>query len=79
MAKPRTPATGHPADASTCTVTVSHPRASHLCPTPLDLVTADATATWYTAEGQLTVSLPRPGTAVLLGLDVAPPAEGCEA
>ncbi|WP_327182901.1 alpha-galactosidase [Streptomyces sp. NBC_01334] len=66
-----------PADDSTCTVTVSHLRGSHLRPTPLYPATADASATWDAAEGQLTVSLPRPGTAVLLRLDMAsPPPDG---
>ncbi|MEU9306326.1 alpha-galactosidase [Streptomyces sp. NPDC048256] len=66
-----------PVDDSTCTFTVSHLRGSHLRPTPLYPVTADANATWHAADGQLTVSLPRPGTAVLLRLDTAsPPPDG---
>ncbi|WP_242432494.1 alpha-galactosidase [Streptomyces sp. Root1310] len=60
-------------DNSTCVVPVSHLRGSHLRPTPLYPVTADAKATWDAAEGRLTVSLPRPGTAVLLRLDLASP------
>ncbi|WTW41080.1 alpha-galactosidase [Streptomyces sp. NBC_00016] len=62
-----------PADDSTRTLTVSHLRGSQVRPTPLYPVTADANATWDAADGQLTVSLPRPGTAVLLRLDTASP------
>ena len=64
------------ADESTRTVTISHLRGAHLHPTLLYPSTSDATAAWDAADGRLTVSLPRPNTAVLLRLSSALPAEG---
>ncbi|MEE1765119.1 alpha-galactosidase [Streptomyces sp. SP18BB07] len=64
------------ADESSCTVTISHLRGARLRPRLLYPATSDATASWDAADGQLTVSLPRPNTAVLLCLSAVPPAEG---
>lgn len=61
---------------STRTVTISHLRGAHLHPTLLYPSTSDATATWDAAAGELSVSLPRPDTAVLLRLDAVPPTAG---
>lgn len=70
----RTPET----DASTRTVPIPHLRGTPLHPTLLYPTTSDATAHWNATEGHLTVSLPRPGTAVLLGLGAEPPVEDRE-
>ncbi|GAA3843607.1 alpha-galactosidase [Streptomyces phyllanthi] len=67
------------ADDSTRAFTISHLRGADLRPMLLYPATSDATALWDPAEGQLTVSLPRPDTAVLLRLGAAPTARGREA
>ncbi|MGW2047683.1 alpha-galactosidase [Streptomyces sp. NPDC001858] len=67
------------ADAATRTLTIPHLRGTDLRPTLLYPPTCDATAAWDAAEGQLTVSLPRPDTAVLLRLGTAPSAPGGDA
>jgi alpha-galactosidase len=66
---------GHGADPSfrdqngaTRTLTVPHLRGVHVHPTVLQPTTADTTARWNPADGNLTVSLPRANTAVLLRL-----------
>jgi len=53
---------------TTRTLTVPHLRGAPVHPTVLQPATADATAEWNPADGNLTVSLPRPNTAVLLRL-----------
>ncbi|MEV1068777.1 alpha-galactosidase [Streptomyces sp. NPDC050263] len=60
------------------TLPIPHLRGTHVRPTVLYPVGADASAVWDAADGRLTVALPRPGTAVLLRLDTALPAEGRE-
>ncbi|MER6952443.1 glycoside hydrolase family 36 protein [Streptomyces sp. NPDC000618] len=55
-------------DDATRTLTIPHLRGTGLRPTVLYPATADATAAWDVAAGQLTVRLPRPNTAVLLHL-----------
>jgi alpha-galactosidase len=55
------------------TLTIPHLRGSHVHPTVLHPVTADAAAEWDAADGKLTVSLPRADTAVLLRLNPASP------
>jgi alpha-galactosidase len=69
------PGNPHGADDTTRTATISHLRGAHLSPTLLYPATSDATAAWDATDGQLTVRLPRPNTAVLLRLDTAAPAE----
>ncbi|WP_416984616.1 alpha-galactosidase [Streptomyces sp. T028] len=66
----REPAPGHArtADDSTRTLPIPHLRGTRVRPTVLYPPTADATATWDPGRAHLTVSLPRPGTAVLLRL-----------
>lgn len=58
-------------DRGSCTVTIPHLRGAHVHPTVLYPTTAAATAAWDAAGGNLTVSLPRPNTAVLLRLSAA--------
>jgi len=53
-------------------LTVAHLRGAQVHPTVLYPATADATAEWDAADGKLTVSLPRAGTAVLLRLSPVP-------
>ncbi|MER8004449.1 alpha-galactosidase [Streptomyces sp. NPDC094149] len=72
----RAPAPGDDADDGTRTVPLDHLRGARLTPTLLYPATADATAAWDAAHGRLTVSLPRPGTAVLLRLDGGAPPPG---
>ena len=65
----------HGADDGTRTLTIPHLRGTPVRPTVLHPGTCDATAAWDPAAGQLTVSLPRPGTAVLLRLSGEPRAQ----
>nr|WP_232838341.1 alpha-galactosidase [Streptomyces geranii] len=58
----------HGVDESIRTIVIPHLRGAQLRPAVLYPTTADATATWDAAEGRLTVSLPRPNTAVLFRL-----------
>ncbi|MFD7935385.1 alpha-galactosidase [Streptomyces sp. NPDC059755] len=70
------PRNRHGAGDRTCAVTISHLRGVRLRPTVLYPATADATAAWDASVGRLTVSLPRPDTAVLLRLSAeSPPRE----
>lgn len=64
----RTPADG----SGTRSITLPHLRGSHVHPTVLYPATAGATATWDTADGRLTITLPRPDTAVTLRLGTTP-------
>ncbi|MEU6356309.1 alpha-galactosidase [Streptomyces sp. NPDC047072] len=64
----REPATAE----STRVLTIPHLRGTRVRPTVLHPAASDATATWDPDEGHLTVSLPRPGTAVLLRLGTDP-------
>jgi alpha-galactosidase len=57
------------------TVRIPHLRGSHLRLAVLYPTDAGATASWDTADGRLTVSLPRPNTAVLLRLSATPQPE----
>ncbi|MER7922372.1 glycoside hydrolase family 36 protein [Streptomyces sp. NPDC096057] len=60
----------HRADDHTCTVAIPHLRGARIYPAVLYPATADTTVTWN-ADGRLTVSLPRPNTAVLIRLGPA--------
>ncbi|MFD3841662.1 alpha-galactosidase [Streptomyces sp. NPDC058642] len=53
------------------TLTIPHLRGAHVQPTVLYPTTADTAVKWDADEGQLTVSLPRENTAVLLRLSSA--------
>ncbi|MFJ8532238.1 hypothetical protein [Streptomyces sp. NPDC093591] len=64
----------HKVDESARTTPIPHLRGTHLHPAPLYPGTSDATADWDAAEARFAGSLPRHDTAVLLRLDVAPPA-----
>ncbi|MFF4584110.1 alpha-galactosidase [Streptomyces sp. NPDC001388] len=66
------------ADDGTRAVPLSHLRGVPLRPTVLHPAASDATLAWDAAAGRLTVTLPRPGTAVLLHLAAEPPAGGDE-
>ncbi|MFF5184955.1 alpha-galactosidase [Streptomyces sp. NPDC000345] len=68
----------HGADDGTRAVTLPHLRGVPLRPTVLYPAASGATLAWDAAAGRLTVSLPRPGTAVLLRLAAEPPAGGDE-
>ncbi|MER6419454.1 alpha-galactosidase [Streptomyces sp. NPDC001137] len=59
---------GGPSDATSRELTVPHLRGAQLQPSVLHPTAFDGAAHWNAAEGKLTVSLPRPGTAVLLRL-----------
>lgn len=62
-------------DLADRTVHVPHLRGSHLRPTVLYPTDSGATASWDPADGTLTVTLPRPGTAVPVRLGDAPAPE----
>ncbi|MFE7854930.1 glycoside hydrolase family 36 protein [Streptomyces sp. NPDC057403] len=74
----RAAAPGDDAGDSTRTVPLDHLRGARVTPTVLYPATADASAAWDAAHGRLTVSLPRPDTAVLLRLDARAPHPGRE-
>ncbi|MFI1032891.1 glycoside hydrolase family 36 protein [Streptomyces sp. NPDC020951] len=57
---------------SDCTVDIPHLRGHDVHVGTLYPTTAHSEATWAAADGRLTVSLPRPDTAVLLRLTAAP-------
>jgi len=59
-------------DGSSCTVTIPHLRGAHVHPAVLYPATADNHVAWDAAAGELTVSLPRANTAVLLRLSAEP-------
>ncbi|WSQ09870.1 alpha-galactosidase [Streptomyces sp. NBC_01231] len=61
-----------PAD-TTRTLTIPHLSGVHVHPTVLHPTTADTTGEWNPADGNLTVSLPRANTAVLLRLSAGSP------
>jgi len=63
------------ADSAHRTVHVPHLRGSHLRPAVLYPTDAGATASWDPAAGTLAVTLPRPGTAVLVRLGDGPAPE----
>jgi alpha-galactosidase len=63
------------ADGAGRTVHVPHLRGSHLHPAVLYPADSGATASWDPADGTLTVTLPRPGTAVLVRLGDVPAPE----
>ncbi|WP_239158145.1 glycoside hydrolase family 36 protein [Streptomyces sp. SID13726] len=62
----------HGADDGARTITIPHLRGTRVQPTVLYPAISDATADWDPANGHLTISLPRPGTAVLLRLGTDP-------
>ncbi|GAA2470318.1 alpha-galactosidase [Streptomyces longisporus] len=57
-----------PADGASRELTIAHLRGAQLQPSVLHPAAFDGTARWNAAEGKLTVSLPRPDTAVVLRL-----------
>ncbi|KPI11496.1 Alpha-galactosidase [Actinobacteria bacterium OK074] len=72
------PRDDYAAHDSVRTVTIPHLSGTHLEPTLSYPATADATAVWDAARAELTVSLPRPNTAVLLRLDATSPTPGLD-